>query len=112
MVETLESPPYTRSCGEPSAKRAEKSKKIKQNAERWYVEKRWTMILDRIYLMRCQFVHGAATHGGKLNRISLRHCVMMTQLLLPAVLMVWTDHEADEEWGPMCYPPLDPIPSN
>jgi hypothetical protein len=28
------------------------------------------------YLMRCQLVHGAATHGGKLNRTSLRHCVM------------------------------------
>jgi hypothetical protein len=28
------------------------------------------------------------------------------RLLLPAVLLVWIDHGADEDWGPMCYPPL------
>ena len=57
---------------EPSAKRAGQSKKAKYNAQSWYVERRWTMVLDhlleRVYLMRCQLVHGAATHGGKLNR--------------------------------------------
>ena len=51
---------------------------------------RWTMILDeilaRVYLMRCQLVHGAATYGGKLNRTSLKRCVMMMQRLLPALL--------------------------
>ena len=48
------------------------------------------MILDellaRVYLMRCQLVHGAATYGGKLNRTSLKRCVMMMQRLLPACL--------------------------
>jgi hypothetical protein len=29
------------------------------------------------------------------------------QRLLPAVLMVWIDHGADEDWGPMCYPRQD-----
>lgn len=62
--------------------------------------------------MRCQLVHGAATHGGKLNRKSLRHCVMMMQRLLPTFLMAWIDHGADEDWGPMCYPPLGPLRSS
>ena len=95
---------------EPSAKRAGQSKKAKHNAQSWYIEKRWVMVLDqlldRVYLMRCQLVHGAATHGGKLNRTSLRRCVMMMQRLLPSFLMVWIEHGADEDWGPMCYPPL------
>jgi len=95
---------------EPSAKRAGQSKKAKYNAQSWYVERRWTMVLDhvleRVYLMRCQLVHGAATHGGKLNRTSLRRCVMMMQRLLPACLSVWIDHGADEDWGSLCYPPL------
>jgi hypothetical protein len=25
--------------------------------------------------------------------------------LLPAMLQVWIDHGADEDWGPLCYPP-------
>lgn len=63
-------------------------------------------VLERVYLMRCQLVHGAATYGGKLNRTSLRRCVMMMQRLLPTLLLVWIDHGADEDWGPMCYPPM------
>ena len=26
--------------------------------------------------------------------------------LLPTTLQVWIDHGADEDWGPMCYPPM------
>ena len=59
-------------------------------------------ILERVYLMPCQLVHGAATYGGKLNRTSLRRCVTMMQRLLPAFLMAWIDHEADVDWGGRC----------
>ena len=66
---------------EPSAKRAGQSRKAAFNAQTWYIEERWTMvldeILDRVYLMRRQLVHGAATYGGKLNRTSLKRSVMM-----------------------------------
>jgi hypothetical protein len=96
---------------ESAARRPGNSKKAKRNAQTWYVDGRWTMIidelLDRVYLMRCQLVHGAATYGGQLNRTSLRHCVWMLQRLLPAFLQVWIDHGSDEDWGPMCYPPLN-----
>ena len=95
---------------EPSAVRAKQSRKAAHNAQTWYIEQRWTVVLDeilnRVYVMRCQLVHGAATYGGKLNRTSLKHCVTMMQQLLPALLLVWIDHGADEDWGPMCYPPM------
>jgi hypothetical protein len=95
---------------EPSTRRARQSRKSAYNAHTWYIEQRWTTvldeILDRVYLMRCQLVHGAATYGGKLNRTSLKRCVMMMQRLLPVVLLVWIDHGAQEDWGPMCYPPM------
>ncbi len=95
---------------EPSVRRAGQSRKAAYSAQSWYIERRWAMvldeILDRVYLMRCQLVHGAATCGGKLNRTSLRRCVMMMQRLLPALLLVWIDHGANEDWGPMCYPPM------
>lgn len=95
---------------DPSDLRARKSKKAKFNAQTWYLEKRWVMVLDRlverIYLMRCQLMHGAATFGGKLNRTSLHHCSIMLEHLLQGVLLTLIDHGAEEDWGAMCYPPL------
>jgi hypothetical protein len=99
---------------EPSRERGKRARKPAHDAHAWYVEKRWTMILDellaRVYLMRCQLVHGAATYGGKLNRTSLKRCVMMMQRLLPALLGVWIEKGADEDWGEMCYPPIASVP--
>jgi len=96
---------------EPTAERGRKARRSAFNAQSWYVEQRWTQILDeilaRVYVMRCQLVHGAATYGGELNRTSLKHCVTMMQRLLPALLLVWIDHGADENWGEMCYPPVN-----
>lgn len=87
-----------------------RARKGRYYAQTWYVEERWGNILDqlaqRIYLLRCQLVHGAATHGSQLNRTVLQHCTVMMRRLLPAVLLVWIDHGADEDWGAMCYPPL------
>lgn len=95
---------------EPCDERGKKARRAAYSAQTWYIEERWTAVLDetleRIHLMRCQLVHGGATYGGKLNRTSLKRCVMMMQRLLPAMLLVWIDQGADEDWGPMCYPPL------
>ena len=100
---------------EPTQKRARQSKKAMFDARTWYLEQRWLLILDRcmerIYLIRCQLVHGAATCGGKLNRTSLKRCVMMLDRLLPAMLNVFADHGADRDWGLLCYPPLNPARS-
>ena len=63
--------------------------------------------MDRIYLMRCQLVHGAATYGGRLNRVALRRCSTMLSHLLRAMLVVMIDYGADEDWGIMCYPPIE-----
>jgi hypothetical protein len=95
---------------EPTVERGKRARRSAFNSQSWYVERRWTQILDevlaRIYVMRCQLVHGAATHGSKLNRTSLTHCTMMMRRLLPAMLMVWIDFGAGDDWGPMCYPPI------
>jgi hypothetical protein len=85
--------------------------KEKHAAATWFIEQNWKLILERlmerIYMIRCQLVHGAATYGGQLNRTSLRHCVTMLGHLMPAILLVLIDHGADEDWGIMCYPPMD-----
>jgi hypothetical protein len=98
----------------PGSQRTGQAKKAKRDAQQWYLDARWRMVvdalLDRIYLMRCQVVHGAATYGGQLNRTSLRHCTLMLKHLITAFLLVWADHGADKNWGPMCYPPIRQSP--
>ncbi len=96
---------------DPSAKSAGKARTGRHKAQSWYVEGRWLIILEqlvtRIYLLRCQLTHGAATCGSRLNRTSLKHCVTMMGWRLPGMLQVWIEHGADEDWGPMCYPPVN-----
>jgi hypothetical protein len=97
------------SAAEPAA--VDRFAQAKRKALSWYVEKRWLMVseqvLERIYLLRCQVVHGAATSGSKLNRDAMRHCTILLQHLLTSILTVWIDYGADEDWGPLCYPPVD-----
>jgi hypothetical protein len=94
---------------EPTEERARKSQKTKFAARNWYLEGNNGLILwrvmERIYLLRCQLVHGAATFGGSLNRTALRRCCGMLGHLLTALLLVIIDHGAEEDWGPLCYPP-------
>ncbi|RMG35217.1 MAG: hypothetical protein D6725_12995 [Planctomycetota bacterium] len=77
----------------------------------WYFERNWPTILeetlDRVYLVRCQLAHGAATYGGSRNRKAVQLCVDVLDPLLFAMLNIWIDYGADENWGKLCYPPLD-----
>ena len=79
-------------------------------APRWYQRKDFAVILkrlvDRVYLMRCQLVHGAATREGRLNRRPLRRCTSMMDRLMPAIVLVLIDHGWAADWGALCYPPI------
>lgn len=94
---------------EPTPGRAGKSSRAAFDARDWYLRKQWSLILERtlqrIYVLRCQLVHGGATCGGRLNRIALRRCSQMLSHLLPAIVLAMIDHGETEEWGPLCYPP-------
>lgn len=95
---------------EPTEKRANKSKRAKYASRTWFLEGNWTMILDRlierIYLLRCQLAHGAATYNSSLNRTAIRRCSQMMDHLLRSFLLVWINHGSEEDWGTMCYPPM------
>jgi hypothetical protein len=96
---------------EPTEQTKRSARNQKKKAQGWYFERSWTILLDRlierIYLLRCQLIHGAATCGGKLNRTALRRSTRMLWHLMPAVLLVIIDHGSDEDWGPLCYPPME-----
>lgn len=94
---------------DPSAGRAKQTMSTRRKANTWYLEARWKMVLDRlverIYLLRCQIVHGAATCGGKLNRPAVRRCSSMLEKLLHTCLVIIIDHGSEHDWGNLCYPP-------
>ena len=75
-----------------------------------YMEKRWrdllTMALDRVYVLRGQIVHGAATRGSSLNRAALQQCSQVLEGLLPPMLHLAVEHGAHDDWPPLCYPPV------
>lgn len=95
---------------EPTDQRAKRVRRTRLEAQAWYIEKNWTMVLqrlfERIYLLRCQLVHGAATYDSSFNRTAIRRCIQMMDHLLRTFLGVWVRWGADEDWGIMCYPPM------
>ncbi|GAB6167468.1 HEPN domain-containing protein [Thermostilla marina] len=95
---------------DPTPNRAKRAKRGKHESHTWYLNRQWTLILDRvlqrIYLLRCQLVHGAATCQGKLNRTSVRLCNTMLDHLVRTFLLIWVESGAGEDWGSLCYPPI------
>ncbi len=86
------------------------SNRDKFSIQKMYAEERWPQILEellgRIYLVRCQLVHGAATFDGKLNRDTVRRCGMMLELLLLTIITIIIDHAWTGNWDNLCYPPV------
>jgi len=96
----------------PSDERARKTQKTKFDARTWYQQGQYRLILDRlmerIYFLRCQLIHGGATSGGRLNRTAVRDCSTMLGQLIMAIMLMLIDGGWEEDWGPLCYPPVTP----
>lgn len=80
-------------------------------ALRLYHDKSWLAILEftfeRIAVLRGQIAHGAATRGSRLNRTTLSRCCRILEDLLPVILQLVIEHRADDNWPPLCYPPIE-----
>jgi hypothetical protein len=76
-----------------------------------FFEKRWLDLLilavERIYVLRGQLVHGAATRGSRLNRDTLLQARHVLEQLLVPILEVVIEYGAHDGWPPLCYPPLE-----
>ena len=86
------------------------TKRSKQELKKLYCNQKWKKILgeviERVYLVRCQLIHGAATHGGKLNRDVVRQSGTILKRLLYPMTEVIIQFGATADWGDLCYPPL------
>ncbi|GIW97160.1 MAG: hypothetical protein KatS3mg111_0493 [Pirellulaceae bacterium] len=76
----------------------------------WYTDGAWKAVLravmDRIYFVRCQLVHGAATHRSKLNREAVSRSTALLDPLVRTFVLVVVDHGLTTDWGDLCYPPI------
>lgn len=80
-----------------------------------YAERRWgellVLVFDRIYVLRSQIVHGAATRNSSLNRATLRKVLELLESLLGPILEIAVEHGAHGAWPTLCYPPVDDTPA-
>jgi len=63
------------------------------------------VVLDRLYTLRNQLIHGGATYKSEVNRSQVIDGCNMLNLLIPLIIEIMLDN-ANEDWGTICYPPI------
>jgi hypothetical protein len=63
-------------------------------------------LFERLYVLRAQVFHGAATRGSKLNRANLRNGADLLSKLLPAMIAIMLAAGPETNWGDVCFPPI------
>jgi len=63
------------------------------------------IVLDRLYVLRNQLVHGGATWNSRLNRAQLHDACAILGALLPVLLAILLEAPGFDE-DPVAYPPL------
>ena len=62
-------------------------------------------VMDRIFVLRGQLVHGASTRGSRHNRQTLKNATTLLEKLLPVILNTVIEHGCGDDWPELCYPP-------
>jgi hypothetical protein len=63
-------------------------------------------LFERLYVMRQQVFHGAATSGSKLNRAALEAGTHVLSGIVPAMIDVMIVAGPAVDWGEVCFPPV------
>lgn len=86
------------------------AKRFKSSAERFVrsmADKDTAYVLrevfDRLYMLRCQMMHGGTTWNSKVNREQVRDGAQILQILLPVMVDIMMDNPEDD-WGRPFYP--------
>jgi hypothetical protein len=62
-----------------------------------------SIVFDRLYVLRCQMMHGATTWNGRVNRGQVEDGAALLGVLLPIMIDTMLDHP-EEDWGRPFYP--------
>ena len=63
-------------------------------------------LFERLYVLRQQVFHGAATSGSKLNRSYLKAAASLMSKIIPAMIEVMVAAGPRTDWGNICFPPV------
>ena len=61
------------------------------------------VVLDRLYTLRNQLVHGGATYKSEVNRSQVIDGKNILSMLVPLIVEIMMDNEY-EDWGEIYYP--------
>ena len=61
------------------------------------------VLLDRLYMLRNQIMHGGATYKSKVNRAQVRDACNILKLFIPIIIDIMMEHW-EEDWGEIYYP--------
>jgi hypothetical protein len=64
------------------------------------------IVLDRLYVLRNQLIHGGATYKSKINRSQVRDGGNLLSMLLPIIVEILMI-QPEVEWGRIYYPPTN-----
>ena len=60
------------------------------------------LIFDRLYVLRNQVFHGAATWGSSVNRDQIRDSLNILEFIVPILIELMLDNP-EKQWGRPCY---------
>jgi hypothetical protein len=63
------------------------------------------IVLDRLYILRNQLIHGGSTYKSKVNRSQVQDGCKILINLLPIMIEIMMEN-SEEDWGEIFYPPL------
>ena len=64
------------------------------------------LVLDRLYTVRNQLIHGGATYKSKVNRSQVKDAGEILEFLLPIIIDIMLTN-IDEDWGVINYPVIE-----
>lgn len=63
------------------------------------------IVLDRLYVLRNQIIHGGSTYKSKVNRAQVKDGANILSSLVPVLIQIMIENNA-EKWGKVYYPPV------
>lgn len=66
------------------------------------------VVLDRLYVLRNQLVHGGATWNSGVNRSQVKDGANILGKIVPVIIHLMMEHPR-KDWGPPSYPVVDEI---
>ena len=66
------------------------------------------VVLDRLYMLRNQIMHGGATYKSKVNRAQVKDACNILKLFIPIIIDIMMENR-NEDWGEIYYPVVNGI---